>query len=154
MEPGPQHQGGPGLGLNQGEGSGGLCLPARPRPQLFIVLGCGQVREGPSTPPPPDHLSVLRGWAARSDEGGHLLSHPLSLSLWSLSPSLSVSLSLSPTSPSGSDSWTAAERRCFNKGIAAYKKDFFMVQKLVCVHVTPGFLVSTQLDTSYVARGL
>ncbi|XP_046873949.1 mitotic deacetylase-associated SANT domain protein [Hypomesus transpacificus] len=32
---------------------------------------------------------------------------------------------------SGSDSWTAAERRCFNKGIAAYKKDFFMVQKLV-----------------------
>ncbi|XP_051578525.1 mitotic deacetylase-associated SANT domain protein-like [Myxocyprinus asiaticus] len=32
---------------------------------------------------------------------------------------------------SGSDSWTADERRCFNKGIAAYKKDFFMVQKLV-----------------------
>ncbi|KAL0969756.1 hypothetical protein UPYG_G00231860 [Umbra pygmaea] len=33
---------------------------------------------------------------------------------------------------SGSDSWTSAERRDFNKGIAAYKKDFFMVQKLVC----------------------
>ncbi|XP_071771762.2 uncharacterized protein mideasb [Centroberyx gerrardi] len=32
---------------------------------------------------------------------------------------------------SGSDSWTAAERRHFNKGITAYKKDFFMVQKLV-----------------------
>ncbi|XP_029972562.1 ELM2 and SANT domain-containing protein 1 isoform X4 [Salarias fasciatus] len=32
---------------------------------------------------------------------------------------------------SGSDSWTAAERRQFNKGIAAYKKDFFMVQKQV-----------------------
>ncbi|XP_042338718.1 mitotic deacetylase-associated SANT domain protein-like, partial [Plectropomus leopardus] len=30
-----------------------------------------------------------------------------------------------------SDSWTAAERRQFNKGIAAYKKDFFMVQKQV-----------------------
>ncbi|CAL8284507.1 unnamed protein product [Lota lota] len=32
---------------------------------------------------------------------------------------------------SGSDSWTAAERHQFNKGIAAHKKDFFMVQKLV-----------------------
>nr|XP_046223268.1 mitotic deacetylase-associated SANT domain protein-like [Oncorhynchus gorbuscha]XP_046223269.1 mitotic deacetylase-associated SANT domain protein-like [Oncorhynchus gorbuscha] len=32
---------------------------------------------------------------------------------------------------SGSDSWTPVERSCFNKGIAAYKKDFFMVQKLV-----------------------
>ncbi|KAF7201424.1 mitotic deacetylase-associated SANT domain protein [Nothobranchius furzeri] len=32
---------------------------------------------------------------------------------------------------SGSDSWTAAERRLFNKGMAAYKKDFFMVQKEV-----------------------
>uniref|UniRef100_A0A3P8P2H0 ELM2 and Myb/SANT-like domain containing 1b n=1 Tax=Astatotilapia calliptera TaxID=8154 RepID=A0A3P8P2H0_ASTCA len=32
---------------------------------------------------------------------------------------------------SGSDSWTAAERRQFNKGIAAYKKDFFTVQKQV-----------------------
>ncbi|XP_010895585.2 LOW QUALITY PROTEIN: mitotic deacetylase-associated SANT domain protein [Esox lucius] len=32
---------------------------------------------------------------------------------------------------SGSDSWTSVERRDFNKGIAAYKKDFFTVQKLV-----------------------
>ncbi|KAK6304710.1 hypothetical protein J4Q44_G00252960 [Coregonus suidteri] len=32
---------------------------------------------------------------------------------------------------SGSDSWTSVERSCFNKGIAAYKKDFFMVHKLV-----------------------
>ncbi|TKS86943.1 ELM2 and SANT domain-containing protein 1 MIDEAS [Collichthys lucidus] len=32
---------------------------------------------------------------------------------------------------SGSDSWTAAERRQFNKGITAYKKDFFMVQKQI-----------------------
>ncbi|XP_068607706.1 mitotic deacetylase-associated SANT domain protein [Brachionichthys hirsutus] len=32
---------------------------------------------------------------------------------------------------SGSDSWTAAERRQFNKGIAAYRKDFFIVQKQV-----------------------
>ncbi|KAM9777353.1 uncharacterized protein mideasb [Neosynchiropus ocellatus] len=31
----------------------------------------------------------------------------------------------------GSDAWTAAERRHFNKGIATYKKDFFMVQKQV-----------------------
>uniref|UniRef100_A0A3Q3WR25 Uncharacterized protein n=1 Tax=Mola mola TaxID=94237 RepID=A0A3Q3WR25_MOLML len=30
-----------------------------------------------------------------------------------------------------SDSWTTAERRQFNKGITAYKKDFFMVQKQV-----------------------
>ncbi|KAM7376173.1 hypothetical protein PAMP_005918 [Pampus punctatissimus] len=32
---------------------------------------------------------------------------------------------------SGSDSWTAAERRQFNKGITTHKKDFFMVQKQV-----------------------
>ncbi|XP_045919381.1 mitotic deacetylase-associated SANT domain protein isoform X1 [Micropterus dolomieu] len=32
---------------------------------------------------------------------------------------------------SGSDSWTAVERRQFNKGITTYKKDFFMVQKQV-----------------------
>lgn len=49
-------------------------------------------------------------------------------------PSLSL---LPPSFPpsllaSGSDSWTAAERRQFNKGITAYKKDFFMVQKQVC----------------------
>ncbi len=31
----------------------------------------------------------------------------------------------------GSDSWTPEERRLFNKGITAYKKDFLMVQKLV-----------------------
>lgn len=43
-----------------------------------------------------------------------------------LSPSLPP-----PPPPSGSDNWTAAERRQFNKGIAAYKKDFFMVQKQV-----------------------
>lgn len=34
--------------------------------------------------------------------------------------------------PSGSDSWTAEEKRFFNKGISAYRKDFFLVQKLVC----------------------
>lgn len=33
---------------------------------------------------------------------------------------------------SGSDNWSAAERRQFNKGITAHKKDFFMVQKQVC----------------------
>lgn len=32
---------------------------------------------------------------------------------------------------SGSDSWTPEEKRYFNKGISAYRKDFFMVQKLV-----------------------
>ncbi|XP_064164052.1 mitotic deacetylase-associated SANT domain protein [Anguilla rostrata] len=32
---------------------------------------------------------------------------------------------------SGSDAWTPAEKRYFNKGISAYKKDFFMVQKVV-----------------------
>ncbi|XP_059209106.1 mitotic deacetylase-associated SANT domain protein isoform X2 [Centropristis striata] len=32
---------------------------------------------------------------------------------------------------SGSDSWTTAERRQFNKGITTFKKDFFMVQKQV-----------------------
>ncbi|TWW68699.1 mitotic deacetylase associated SANT domain protein a [Takifugu flavidus] len=32
---------------------------------------------------------------------------------------------------SGCDCWTAEEKRYFNKGISAYRKDFFMVQKLV-----------------------
>lgn len=32
---------------------------------------------------------------------------------------------------SGSDSWTPEEKRYFNKGISAYRKDFFLVQKLV-----------------------
>ncbi|KAF5903413.1 ELM2 and SANT domain-containing protein 1, partial [Clarias magur] len=32
---------------------------------------------------------------------------------------------------SGSDRWTPEERRTFNKGISTYKKDFFMVQKMV-----------------------
>ncbi|KAK3537639.1 hypothetical protein QTP70_017045, partial [Hemibagrus guttatus] len=32
---------------------------------------------------------------------------------------------------SGSDSWTPEERRFFNRGISTYKKDFFMVQKMV-----------------------
>lgn len=35
----------------------------------------------------------------------------------------------------GSDSWTAEEKRYFNKGISAYRKDFFVVQKLVGLFV-------------------
>lgn len=31
----------------------------------------------------------------------------------------------------GSDHWKTAERKLFNQGIAIYKKDFFLVQKLV-----------------------
>ncbi|XP_070614241.1 mitotic deacetylase-associated SANT domain protein isoform X2 [Erythrolamprus reginae] len=31
----------------------------------------------------------------------------------------------------GSDSWSVAEKKQFNKGIAIYKKDFFLVQKLI-----------------------
>ncbi|XP_043930025.1 mitotic deacetylase-associated SANT domain protein [Protopterus annectens] len=31
----------------------------------------------------------------------------------------------------GSDRWTAQEKRLFNKGITVYKKDFFLVQKLI-----------------------
>uniref|UniRef100_A0A672RMI8 ELM2 and SANT domain-containing protein 1-like n=1 Tax=Sinocyclocheilus grahami TaxID=75366 RepID=A0A672RMI8_SINGR len=31
----------------------------------------------------------------------------------------------------GSDCWTVDEKRCFNKGISAYRRDFFLVQKLV-----------------------
>lgn len=33
--------------------------------------------------------------------------------------------------PTGSDRWKVAEKKLFNKGIAIYKKDFFLVQKLV-----------------------
>lgn len=36
-----------------------------------------------------------------------------------------------PLCPAGSDQWKMAERKLFNKGIAIYKKDFFLVQKLV-----------------------
>ncbi|XP_043554331.1 mitotic deacetylase-associated SANT domain protein isoform X2 [Chiloscyllium plagiosum] len=31
----------------------------------------------------------------------------------------------------GSDKWTSTEKKMFNKGLAAHKKDFFLVQKLV-----------------------
>ncbi|EOA99785.1 Uncharacterized protein C14orf43, partial [Anas platyrhynchos] len=43
----------------------------------------------------------------------------------------------SPTHPladyhyTGSDNWKVAEKKLFNKGIAIYKKDFFLVQKLI-----------------------
>lgn len=56
------------------------------------------------------------------------------LLLFSFSSSSSSSLNgvvFPPLCRPGSDSWTAAERRQFNKGITAYKKDFFMVQKQV-----------------------
>lgn len=36
-----------------------------------------------------------------------------------------------PVCPTGSDQWKMSERKLFNKGIAIYKKDFFLVQKLV-----------------------
>lgn len=36
-----------------------------------------------------------------------------------------------PCLPAGSDQWKMSERKLFNKGIAIYKKDFFLVQKLV-----------------------
>lgn len=62
--------------------------------------------------------------------------HVLSLCL-SLSFSVIYTLAHSPNFTafvfrSGSDSWTAEEKRFFNKGISAYRKDFFLVQKLVC----------------------
>lgn len=43
----------------------------------------------------------------------------------------STSLPRLPLDPTGSDQWKMAERKLFNKGIAIYKKDFFLVQKLV-----------------------
>lgn len=43
----------------------------------------------------------------------------------------SSSLPPLPFRPAGSDQWKMAERKLFNKGIAIYKKDFFLVQKLV-----------------------
>lgn len=43
----------------------------------------------------------------------------------------STSLLWLPLCPAGSDQWKMAERKLFNKGIAIYKKDFFLVQKLV-----------------------
>ncbi|RMC00507.1 hypothetical protein DUI87_23121 [Hirundo rustica rustica] len=35
------------------------------------------------------------------------------------------------TQENGSDKWKVAEKKLFNKGIAIYKKDFFLVQKLI-----------------------
>ncbi|MFT7801695.1 ELM2 and SANT domain-containing protein 1-like [Arapaima gigas] len=46
-------------------------------------------------------------------------------------PVFSTSHPLGDYHYSGSDRWTSAEKKCFNKGIATYKKDFFMVQKMV-----------------------
>lgn len=43
----------------------------------------------------------------------------------------STSLPWLPLCPTGSDQWKVAERKLFNKGIAIYKKDFFLVQQLV-----------------------
>ncbi|XP_078089735.1 uncharacterized protein mideasb isoform X2 [Mustelus asterias] len=37
----------------------------------------------------------------------------------------------------GSDKWTSTEKKMFNKGLAAHKKDFFLVQKLVKTKTVP-----------------
>uniref|UniRef100_A0A8C0BHR2 Mitotic deacetylase associated SANT domain protein n=1 Tax=Buteo japonicus TaxID=224669 RepID=A0A8C0BHR2_9AVES len=44
---------------------------------------------------------------------------------------LLVKASVTTFFPTGSDKWKVAEKKLFNKGIAIYKKDFFLVQKLI-----------------------
>lgn len=56
--------------------------------------------------------------------------HPPSLELSLVSVSFP---NVDFTTFTGSDSWTAEEKCYFNKGISAYRKDFFLVQKLVRV---------------------
>ncbi|XP_055361480.1 LOW QUALITY PROTEIN: mitotic deacetylase-associated SANT domain protein [Betta splendens] len=81
--------------------------------------------------------SVLRGGGTNQELAHHCLYEckgdiMAALSMLMLkNPIFPKSHQLSNYHYSGSDSWTAAERRQFNKGIAAYKKDFFMVQKQV-----------------------
>lgn len=45
--------------------------------------------------------------------------------------SIALAVLTIPPCPAGSDQWKMAEKKLFNKGIAIYKKDFFLVQKLV-----------------------
>ncbi|KAM3871517.1 uncharacterized protein mideasb [Diretmus argenteus] len=81
--------------------------------------------------------SVLRGGGTNQEFALHCLYEckgdiMSALSLLMLKdPIFPKSHHLSNYHYSGSDSWTAAERRNFNKGISAYKKDFFIVQKMV-----------------------
>ncbi|XP_051941483.1 mitotic deacetylase-associated SANT domain protein [Hippocampus zosterae] len=81
--------------------------------------------------------SALRGGGSNQELAHHCLHRSngdimAALSLLMLSdPVFPTSHSLSDYHYSGSDKWSAAERRQFNKGMAAYKKDFFMVQKQV-----------------------
>ncbi|CAG5866684.1 unnamed protein product [Menidia menidia] len=68
--------------------------------------------------------------------GGSCGSESVALMSWITHKRISLSLFSNvflpaPLPQTGSDSWTAAERRQFNKAITAYKKDFFMVQKQV-----------------------
>ncbi|XP_054651426.1 mitotic deacetylase-associated SANT domain protein [Dunckerocampus dactyliophorus] len=81
--------------------------------------------------------SALRGGGSNQELAHHCLYEcngdiMAALSLLMLrNPVLAKSHFLSNYHYSGSDSWSAAERRQFNKGIGIYKKDFFMVQKQV-----------------------
>ncbi|XP_034419087.1 mitotic deacetylase-associated SANT domain protein isoform X2 [Cyclopterus lumpus] len=81
--------------------------------------------------------SVLRGGGTNQELAHHCLYEckgeiMAALALLMLrNPLFPKSHNLASYHYSGSDSWTAAERRQFNKGIAAHKKDFFMVQKQV-----------------------
>lgn len=54
-----------------------------------------------------------------------------------------------PLCLAGSDQWKMAERKLFNKGIAIYKKDFFLVQKLVSWGSVLGAREGQELPTSF-----
>uniref|UniRef100_A0A3Q3G414 Mitotic deacetylase associated SANT domain protein a n=1 Tax=Labrus bergylta TaxID=56723 RepID=A0A3Q3G414_9LABR len=70
--------------------------------------------------------SVLRGGGTNQELVLHCL-HECGGSLTVLNENTFTCADLLP----GSDCWTAEEKRYFNKGISAYRKDFLMVQKLV-----------------------
>uniref|UniRef100_A0A8C0JV81 Mitotic deacetylase associated SANT domain protein n=1 Tax=Canis lupus dingo TaxID=286419 RepID=A0A8C0JV81_CANLU len=63
--------------------------------------------------------SIFPGAGTNQELALHLLMAPSTSLLWL------------PLCPAGSDQWKMAERKLFNKGIAIYKKDFFLVQKLI-----------------------
>ncbi|XP_011489874.1 ELM2 and SANT domain-containing protein 1 isoform X3 [Oryzias latipes] len=88
----------------------------------FMNLACSSVLEGGGT----NQELVLH---CLHESGGNLLETLERLMLQE--PIFPVDHHLKNYHYSGSDRWTREEKRYFNKGISAYRKDFFLVQTLV-----------------------
>uniref|UniRef100_A0A8C7Z4C0 Mitotic deacetylase associated SANT domain protein a n=1 Tax=Oryzias sinensis TaxID=183150 RepID=A0A8C7Z4C0_9TELE len=88
----------------------------------FMNLACSSVLEGGGT----NQELVLH---CLHESGGNVLETLERLMLQE--PIFPVDHHLKNYHYSGSDRWTREEKRYFNKGISAYRKDFFLVQTLV-----------------------